>query len=651
MLRKIRVVLALVLALCMVLSFTALAADSGYTGVVTIVHTNDVHSNVDVEPYVKGYVDALRAEGKNVVLVSAGDAFKGTAFADLTDGLDVATVMNMAGYDLFAMGNHEQLLGLERFKKIVEKVEFPVLAANLSSEWREEFPEIKDYVIKEFGGTKIAFIGITYPMFGEADAIAKIITSAERAKTAAEAEGASVFIAVTHLGILDADETIRSTYLAEKCPWLTAIIDAHCHTAHEKGLMQHGVLTAETGEYGKNIGVVELTLAAGKVTGATAKLVPITDHEEESGITPDAEIQAFITGVRAKNEAYLKEVVATTPVDLDGVRGFSRTRETNFGNVVTDAMRKAAKTDIAIVMGPYLRVDVPAGDITREQLMATLYENVDLCVVEVTGADIYEFMARGLSLYPKENTWFTHVSGVMVEFNPNLGNSVISIRMPDGSDLDMDATYTCAVRADNVGTYFPNRAYTTGRGKMCEVVADYFNSGIVVSREAAGRMKPVETGFSDVTGHWAEVAIIEALKLMSITGYADGTFRPDAAMTLDGFITLLKAAFKLTAEDVAAIFPDGGSAEPIARKDAALYFMRLIDRLKITLPKSSVQPFTDLNGVSADAAAAIGALQSAQLVNGVGGGQFNPNANATRCEMATLVDRLLTSMAVEDAAA
>lgn len=650
MLRKIRVVLALVLALCMVLPFSALAANSGYSGVVTIVHTNDVHSNVDVEPYVKGYVDSLRAAGKNVVLVSAGDAFKGTAFASMTDGLDVATVMNMTGYEMFAIGNHEQMLGTEKFKKIVDKAEFPVLAANIGSEWREAIPEIKDYVIKEFGGTKIAFIGITYPAFGDPKASETIIKAAERAKAAAQAEGASVFIAVTHVGILDADVTIRSTSIAEKCPWLTAIIDAHCHTAHKEGLMQGDVLIAETGEYGNNIGVVELTFASGKVTGVTAKLVPIKGYEEDSGITPDAEIKAFIDEVNAKSADYLNEVVAKTPVDLDGVRGFSRTRETNFGNVVTDAMRQAAKTDIAIVMGPYLRVDVPAGDITRDQLMTTLYENVDLCMVEVTGHDIYEFMARGLSLYPEENSWFTHISGVMVEFNPTLGNSIISIRMPDGSDFDIDATYTCAVRSDNVATYFPNRAYSMGYGTICEVVADYLNSGVVVNREVAGRMKPVETVFSDVVGHWAEDAIYEALKQRSITGYADGTFRPNSAISLDKFIALLTAAFKLTDEEVKAVFPEGGSSESLARKDAALSIKKMIDLKGIALTQSAAQPFTDLKDVSGDAVAAIGALQSAELINGIGGGKFAPNANATRCEMAILVDRILT-IAAEDAKA
>jgi hypothetical protein len=314
-------------------------------------------------------------------------------------------------------------------------------------------------------------------------------------------------------------------------------------------------------------------------------------------------------------------------------------------------MRHAAQTDLALVLGPYLRIDIPAGDITREQLMMALYENVDLCVVEGTGQEIYEIMARGLSLYPNENTWFTHVSGIMVEFNPNLGNSVISIRMPDGSDFDMDATYTCAVRSENLAAYFPDRAYTMGYGTMCDIVADYLNSGIVVNREVAGRMKPVDTVFSDIVGHWAENAIYEMLKLKSITGFADGTFRPNAAISLDGFITLLTAAFELSDDDVNVIFPEGGSSEPVARKDAALYIIRTLDQLNIALEQSDTDPFTDLSGVSEDAAQAISALQSAQIINGIGGGLFAPNAHTTRGAVATLVNRVLTSLAVEDVAA
>ncbi len=646
--RKTKIIIALALVLCMCLSTAALAADTGFDGVLTIVHTNDVHGNEAVEPYVKGYVDSLRAAGENVVLISAGDAFKGTSFASMTNGLDVATVMNMVGYEMFTIGNHEQMLGIDLFKAIAEKAEFSILAANIGSNWREAVPEIKDYVIKEFGGTKIAFIGITTPL--SAESAADLVPAAERAKAAAEAEGATVFIAVTHLGVKDANEQIRSTYLAEQCPWLSAIIDSHCHTAHENGLMQGDILIAETGEYGNNIGVVELTFVSGKVTGVSAKLIPIKGKEEECGITPDAEVQAFIDSVNEKSAAYLSEIVASTPVDLDGSREFSRVRETNLGNVVTDAMRAAAGTDIAFVAGPYLRVNIPAGDITREALMSALYEDVDLYTAEVSGQFIYDLMSMGVSKYPSEYNSFIHISGVNVEFSPELGNSIIRITNEDGSPFDPDLIYTCVFRSDNA-RYLEGYNTSIINATVCQAVIDYLNSGAEISREVAGRIKPVEATFADLDGHWAKDAVTEMLKLRNITGYPDGTFRPDDVVIFEEFKDILTKAFELSDEDVAAIFPEGAPTATITRKDAALYIKRIVDRLNIELPQGDAATFTDIGDVSAEAAAAIAALQRGNIINGIGGGLYNPDGNTTRAQLAAIVSRVLPNIVAEEAAA
>ena len=645
--RKIRIIIALTLVLCMCLSFTALAADTGFDGVLTIVHTNDVHGNEAVEPYVKGYVDSLRAAGKDVVLISGGDAFKGTAFASMTNGLDVAAVMNMVGYDIFTIGNHEQMLGAELFGKIAETVDFPVLAANASDAWREAVPEIRDYVIQEFGGTKIAFIGLTTPGSGGAlNGADSVIESAERAKAAAEAEGATVFIAVTHLGVKASDETLRSTYLADQCPWLTAIIDAHCHTAHENGLMQGDVLIAETGEYGNNIGVVELTFQSGKVTGVSAKLIPIKGKEAECGITPDAEVQAFIDEVNAKSAEYLQEIVATTPVDLDGAREFSRVRESNLGDLVTDALRSAGNTDLALCLGAYLRVNIPAGDITREALMQALYEDKDLYTVEVTGQRIFELMTMGVSVYPKENSYFfLHVSGINLEFSTELGNSIVGITMADGSPFDLDAVYTCTLREDNVKSLFPGYEATVISSTVCQAVIQYLNSGAEISREVAGRLKPVEGTFADLEGHWGKDVVNDILALKDMSGYPDGTFRPDAAVTLGGFKAVLTKAFSLSDEDAAAIFPEDDSAETITREEAALYIKRMLDLQGFVLPQGEAETFSDLGGVSAEAAEAISALQRGNIINGVGGGLYAPNGNTTRAQLAAIVSRLLDNIA------
>ena len=649
--RKTRIIIAMTLIVCMCLSVAALAADTGFDGVLTIIHTNDVHGHEEIEPYVKGYADSVRAAGGNVVVISGGDAFKGTPFASMTNGLDVATVMNMVGYEIFTIGNHEQMLGIDLFKQIAENVAFPVLAANIGSNWREAIPEIKDYVIKEYGGTKIAFIGITTPLTtAGSEAAEGILNAAERAKAAAEAEGASVFIGVTHLGVKDANEQIRSTYLAEQCPWLTAIIDAHCHTAHENGLMQGDVLIAETGEYGNNIGVVELTFESGKVIGKSARIIPIKGKEAECGITPDAEVQAFIDSVNAKSADYLSEVVASVPVDLDGERSFSRVRETNLGNIVTDAMRVAGGTDLAFVAGPYIRINIPAGDITRELLMQAMYEDVDLYTAEVPGQLIFDLMSTGVSMYPAEFNSFLHISGVNVEFSTELGNSIVSMTMADGSPFDLNATYSCTFRADHA-RYVSGFDSTIINSTICKAVIDYLNSGAVISREVAGRIQPVEGMFSDLEGHWAKDAVNEMLTLRNISGYPDGTFRPNDVASFAEFKKVVTKAFGLSDEDAAAVFPEDSAAEMITRKDAALYLKRILDCLAIALPQGEATPFTDIGDVSAEAAEAIIALQRGNIINGIGGGLYAPEANMTRAQLAAVVSRLLPSLVSEEEAA
>ena len=651
MMRNIKRGIALTLILCLCLSVTALAADAGFDGVLTIVHTNDVHGNEAVEPYVKGYADSLRAAGENVVLISAGDAFKGTPFASMTNGLDVATVMNMVGYDMFTIGNHEQMLGAELFGKIAEKVDFPILAANANSAWREAVPQIRDYVIKEYGGTKIAFIGITTPGVGGADAGAEsVIEAAERAKAAAEAEGASVFIGVTHLGVKDGNEQLRSTYLAEQCPWLAAIIDSHCHTAHENGLMQGDVLIAETGEYGNNIGVVQLTFQGGEVTGKTAKLIPIKGKEEECGITPDAEVQAFIDDVNEKSAAYLSEVVATTPVDLDGAREFSRVRETNFGNIVTDAMRAAGGTDLAFVAGPYIRNNIPAGDITRETLMKAMYEDVDLYTAEVPGLRIYEMLMEGVSKYPEEYNSFIHISGLSVTFSTDLGNAILTATLDDGTPLDYYGTYTCTFRADNA-RYVSDYETAILNATICSAMIDYLNSGAELHREVAGRIVPVEGSCADLAGHWCEAAANELIAEKIVLCPTNGLFNPDKTSDLNELASVLIVAFELSDEDAAAIFPAEGLDEPVTRADAALYLKRLADRMSIPLPQGEAAAFSDIGDVGADAAAAITALQRGGIINGVGGGLYLPGGHVTRAQLATLVSKLLPLVPVAEEAA
>lgn len=86
--------------------------------VFVIVHTNDVHGYIEVEPYVKAVADEMRAEygNSNVITVSAGDVFSGgNAVAHLYNGETIPPIMDAAGYDALVPGNKDFNFGRDQF--------------------------------------------------------------------------------------------------------------------------------------------------------------------------------------------------------------------------------------------------------------------------------------------------------------------------------------------------------------------------------------------------------------------------------------------------------------------------------------------------------------------------------------------------------
>lgn len=84
---------------------------------VVIFTTNDIHGTmVGDEEATIGIVQtaAIAASTPNALLVDAGDAVQGGAFATVSEGEDVIGMMNAAGYDMMALGNHDFDYGLDR---------------------------------------------------------------------------------------------------------------------------------------------------------------------------------------------------------------------------------------------------------------------------------------------------------------------------------------------------------------------------------------------------------------------------------------------------------------------------------------------------------------------------------------------------------
>lgn len=472
-----------------------------------IVHTNDVHTYVAVEPYVKGYVDARRAEGEQVWLLSAGDAFAGSVFGTLSNGLDAVTVMNMVGYEAMVLGNNDHLIEKSGYLgPAVAAANFPVLSVNAPKSFTDAVPGVKPYLIYEFGDIRIAMIGLG--AYGGLDAYEgafvtgdQMIAAAEAAKAQAEAEGASVFIGLSHLGFNDPDESLRGTYIADHCPWFEVLVEGHCHTVLAEGMIRNGVLLTETGEYGNNIGVIELTFKNGEIVEKKAGIIPIAGNEETCGITPDPEIAAFIAKRETENAIYLNEVLGQIPEDMTSNRNVVRKEEAALGNLITDAFRWKTGADFATFNGSGIRVDLTQGNFTRELLLSLFLNRNPVITVQVDGDYIYNWMEKSVSNYPELNPYFKQVSGLIVEFDSTKasGERIVSITLADGTPIKRNGTYIHATDGepdfylDTVGKENPVEGvdFQSGYGSFQEIFIEYINSGEMFDHSVSGRIKEI----------------------------------------------------------------------------------------------------------------------------------------------------------------
>lgn len=201
-------------------------------------------------------------------------------------------------------------------------------------------------------------------------------------------------------------------------------------------------------------------------------------------------------------------------------------------------------------------------------------------------------------------------------------------------------------------------------------------------KPADGAQEEVKSGsFRDVTrGHWAFASVERAAELGLVTGYSDGTFRPDTPVTRAQFVLMLWRMCGKPAAAKAASFADAsadwyqdalswavekgyvnglsdtrfGPDAPITRQQAMAILFRLNggqSGTELTLTGSYEQTFADSTTIASWAKDATWWAVYHELVSGVGGSRIAPEANASRAQIAAILLRYADQfMTMEEAA-
>ncbi|WP_281884442.1 5'-nucleotidase C-terminal domain-containing protein [Paenibacillus sp. YYML68] len=471
---------------------------------ITLFHTNDIHGRVESTKDNIGYaemaawVNDYRKSQPNTLLIDAGDTFHGQTIANLVRGESVVNVMNAAGYDVMAAGNHDFNYGTQRLVELSKLTKFPVLSANVKTADGKRL--LEPYMIKEVDGVKLGIFGLTTPETAykthpkNVEGITFVDPEAEAKAIVAELKDkADVIIAIAHVG-MDESSVDKSLDIAKAVPEIDVIIDGHSHTELPTGMVENGVLIAQAGEYLKNIGRVDLTIENGKVKSKTAALVMKKEFTDKK-IAPDQAVLDIVNAVKKEQDAVLKEVVGTTSVKLVGDREVVRVGESNLGNLITDAMLSETGADVALTNGGGIRASIEAGSITKGQVITVLPFGNYIQTKKVTGADLKAALEHGVSAYPESLGAFPHVSGMTFEFDAAQpkGSRVTAV-LVKGQPLDLNKTYVLATNdfmaagGDNY-TMFKSQPLLNDYSSLEESLITHIRKLGMINAAVEGRIK------------------------------------------------------------------------------------------------------------------------------------------------------------------
>lgn len=458
---------------------------------IMILYTSDIHCGIDEGFGYAGLEQICKYEqekGYEVILVDDGDNIQGDPLGLLTKGDALIDLMNKMGYSVAIPGNHEFDYGVDNFLSLAEKAQFKYISCNFQYKGENVFDP---YVIREIGGRKIGFVGVTTPTtitaskptlfedengefvysFLQDETGEGVYNAVQSAVDNARKEGAEYVIVLGHLGNEEQCRPWTYADVISHTNGIDAFLDGHSHDTDQvimKNKDGKEVPRSACGTKMQHIGWCKIP-AEGEVTTGIYSWTLDDPAPEVLGI--ENEMSAAVKEARGSISKLLEGKIAVSeqemtiydPVAVDPEWGkvrMIRRAETNLGDLCTDAYRFMTGADIALLGGGGIRVSIPAGDVTMKNMYEVFPFGNEICVVQATGQQILDALEWGAAAVPGENGGFMQVSGLSYEIHTYIDSTctkdvngmftgvagerrVRNVKV-NGTPIDPDALYNVA---------------------------------------------------------------------------------------------------------------------------------------------------------------------------------------------------------------
>ncbi|KAH8738699.1 nucleotidase (5'-nucleotidase/2'-cyclic phosphodiesterase) of the calcineurin superfamily [Cryptosporidium ryanae] len=479
---------------------------------ICILHFNDVY-NIEEDSEgcggVSRFVEALKSfHSANPLLLFSGDVFNPSIMSVTTKGRHMVPFLNMMRVHTACFGNHDFDFGIDHLEYLTGSCNFQWILSNVYDLYTgEPLANARTYRLFEWQGRRIGIMGLvekewlkTLPTITEEDVIYKdFVEEANRISKLLREKDAELIIALTHM------RAHNDELLAMGAEDIDLILGGHDHEYY--GVKKIGnTIVAKSGTDFRDLTMIVIkpglhclkcpkseqklhidgckyynnNLYNELVLSSNSKNNKLTPNNKERGelylnnfsggsiiswayidvgtFQPNKHVNKMVGKYLRDLQSQMDKVIGESAVKLETRFAIIRVSESNLGNWLTDIMRSAAKTDIALLNSGTIRSDCVfnIGPIKNKDILLMLPMVDNIVKLAVPGNLLLEILENSVSKWPSKEGRFLQVSGIKFQFNGDLepGNRIVPgsvyVKDIDNSNeyiqLDVNRVYTVATK-------------------------------------------------------------------------------------------------------------------------------------------------------------------------------------------------------------
>lgn len=436
---------------------------------LVILHTNDTHSHIDAENGIggvlqrKAIIDSVREAEKNVMVVDAGDIVQGSLYFKLFGGKVEYPLMDMMGYDIQILGNHEFDNGIDSLARFYPATKTVKLSSNYDFTGTPLEGVFVPWTVREVEGKRVGFLGLNLnpegmiaPGATGAMKFNDIIDAANRtAEFLRKKEKCDVVIAVSHIGYEDKDnpQLTMDPEVAAKSKDIDIIIGGHSHTLISpvdsrlpyriKNAGGKDVIVAQTGRYGAKIGKIDVDLR-----NPRKSVYSLIDVAGIDSSRFDRDIMRFLEPYRHVVDSVNARSVGMAASDMPNTKKYATSlAATNlisdisqwYGSLVLDSLARNGSdiqsySDLAVMNSGGVRRPIPVGTVYEGEVYDAFPFPNKFWIMRFKGSDLDTLLRQAVEKGSQGVS-----ANVRISVKP--GTSEVEGIMIDGRPIDPDRDY------------------------------------------------------------------------------------------------------------------------------------------------------------------------------------------------------------------